>query len=104
MNIRKSPAEQDMALLSFYKGPNVEWGRSLNCRLEGNSYYTLQLLFVVVIVLFCQTSDCVAGDTATGHGVTHFFFSTCMEKLISGFYVNFGMYKLNIILPNASCI
>ncbi|XP_063735427.1 uncharacterized protein LOC134861770 isoform X2 [Eleginops maclovinus] len=59
MDIRESPAEQDMALVSFYKRPNVEWGRPLNCRLEG--------------------------DTAIGHGVTRFFFSTCMEKLRPGF-------------------
>lgn len=27
MDIRKSPAEQDMALISFYKRPCVKWGR-----------------------------------------------------------------------------
>ncbi|XP_059195012.1 G2/M phase-specific E3 ubiquitin-protein ligase-like [Centropristis striata] len=64
MDLRRSPAEQDMALISFYKQPNVEWGRPLNCRLEG--------------------------DTAIGQGVTRFFFSTCMEKLKSGFCINFG--------------
>ncbi|KAK0153289.1 hypothetical protein N1851_005022 [Merluccius polli] len=64
MDIRKSPAEQDMALISFYKRANVEWGRPLNCRLEG--------------------------DTAIGQGVTRFFFSTCMEKLKSGFCINFA--------------
>ncbi|KAJ8361512.1 hypothetical protein SKAU_G00180370 [Synaphobranchus kaupii] len=64
MDIRKSPAEQDMALISFYKPPNVEWGRPLNCKLEG--------------------------DTAIGQGVTRFFFSTCMEKLKSGFCINFA--------------
>lgn len=37
MDIRKSPAEQDMALISFYKQPNVEWGRPLNCNLKGSS-------------------------------------------------------------------
>nr|XP_033498251.1 uncharacterized protein LOC117266929 isoform X1 [Epinephelus lanceolatus]XP_033498252.1 uncharacterized protein LOC117266929 isoform X1 [Epinephelus lanceolatus] len=68
MDIRKSPAEQDMALVSFYKQPNVEWGRPLNCRLEG--------------------------DTAIGHGVTRFFFSTCMEKLRSGFCINFANSSL----------
>ncbi|XP_029970792.1 uncharacterized protein LOC115405367 [Salarias fasciatus] len=55
MDIRKSLGEQDMALISFYKRPNVEWARPLNCILEG--------------------------DTAIGQGVTRFFFSTCMEKL-----------------------
>ncbi|CAL8301579.1 unnamed protein product [Boreogadus saida] len=30
MDIRSSPTEQDMALISFYKPPNVEWGRPLN--------------------------------------------------------------------------
>nr|XP_055032086.1 uncharacterized protein LOC129420934 isoform X2 [Misgurnus anguillicaudatus] len=64
MDIRRSPAEQDMALISFYKRTNVEWGRPLNCRLEG--------------------------DTAIGQGVTRFFFSTCMEKLKSGFCINFA--------------
>ncbi|XP_077381337.1 uncharacterized protein LOC144021150 isoform X2 [Festucalex cinctus] len=64
MDIRKSPAEQDMALISFYKRPNVEWGRPLNCKLEG--------------------------DTAIGEGVTRFFFSTCMEKLRSGFNIHFA--------------
>ncbi|KAJ8366133.1 hypothetical protein SKAU_G00149640 [Synaphobranchus kaupii] len=68
MDIRKSPAEQDMALISFYKPPNVEWGRPLNCKLEGS--------------------------TAIGQGVTRFFFSTCMEKLKSGFCINFGMYVM----------
>ncbi|CAL8303428.1 unnamed protein product [Arctogadus glacialis] len=37
MDIRSSPTEQDMALISFYKPPNVEWGRPLNCRLEANA-------------------------------------------------------------------
>ncbi|KAG7455552.1 hypothetical protein MATL_G00257890 [Megalops atlanticus] len=64
MDIRRSPAEQDMALISFYKQTNVEWARPLNCRLEG--------------------------DTAIGHGVTCFFFSTCMEKMKSGFHINFA--------------
>ncbi|XP_029987475.1 uncharacterized protein LOC115417888 [Sphaeramia orbicularis] len=64
MDIRRSPAEQDMALISFYKRPNVEWGRPLNCRLEG--------------------------DTAIGQGVTRFFLSTCIEKLKSGFCINFA--------------
>lgn len=43
------------------------------------------------------TLRCLAGDTAIGNGVTSFFFSTCMEKLISGFCINFGMYKWNIL-------
>ncbi|CAL8350720.1 unnamed protein product [Boreogadus saida] len=43
MDIRSSPAEQDMALISFYKPPNVEWGRPLNCRLEGCSNIKFQL-------------------------------------------------------------
>ncbi|XP_053267942.1 G2/M phase-specific E3 ubiquitin-protein ligase isoform X1 [Pleuronectes platessa] len=60
----RSPAEQDMALISFYKQPNVEWGRPLNSRLEG--------------------------DTAIGQGVTRFFFSTCIEKLKSGFCIHFA--------------
>ncbi|CAB1435174.1 unnamed protein product [Pleuronectes platessa] len=64
MDLRRSPAEQDMALISFYKQPNVEWGRPLNSRLEG--------------------------DTAIGQGVTRFFFSTCIEKLKSGFCINFA--------------
>ncbi|XP_051560014.1 uncharacterized protein LOC127444597 [Myxocyprinus asiaticus] len=34
MDIRSRLAEQDMALISFYKRPNVEWARPLNCRLE----------------------------------------------------------------------
>lgn len=68
MDIRKSLEEQDMTLISFYKRPNVEWGRPLNCKLEG--------------------------DTAIGEGVTRFFFSTCIEKLKSGFCINFGMYFL----------
>ncbi|XP_053270973.1 G2/M phase-specific E3 ubiquitin-protein ligase isoform X3 [Pleuronectes platessa] len=64
MDLRRSPAEQDMALISFYKQPNVEWGRPLNSRLEG--------------------------DTAIGQGVTRFFFSTCIEKLKSGFCIHFA--------------
>ena len=43
MDIRSSPTEQDMALISFYKPPNVEWGRPLNCRLEGCSNIKFQL-------------------------------------------------------------
>ncbi|CAL8236232.1 unnamed protein product, partial [Boreogadus saida] len=65
MDIRSSPAEQDMALISFYKPPNVEWGRPLNCRLEG--------------------------DTAIGQGVTRFFLSSCIEKLKSGFSIHFDL-------------
>ncbi|CAB1440038.1 unnamed protein product, partial [Pleuronectes platessa] len=64
MDLRRSPAEQDMALISFYKQPNVEWGRPLNSRLQG--------------------------DTAIGQGVTRFFFSTCIEKLKSGFCIHFA--------------
>ncbi|CAL8387530.1 unnamed protein product [Gadus morhua 'NCC'] len=64
MDIRSSPTEQDMALISFHKPPNVEWGRPLNCRLEG--------------------------DTAIGQGVTRFFLSSCIEKLKSGFSINFA--------------
>ncbi|XP_041865098.1 uncharacterized protein LOC121654828 [Melanotaenia boesemani] len=68
MDIRKRPAEQDMALISFYKQTNVEWARPLKCKLEG--------------------------DAAIGNGVTRFFFSTCMEKLKSGFHINFVLLKL----------
>ncbi|XP_013855689.1 uncharacterized protein LOC106511483, partial [Austrofundulus limnaeus] len=64
MDIRRSVAEQDVALISFYKRPNVEWARPLECRLEG--------------------------DTAIGQGVVRFFLSTCMEKLVSGFCINFA--------------
>ncbi|XP_061127287.1 uncharacterized protein LOC133147307 isoform X1 [Syngnathus typhle] len=72
MDIRKSPAEQDMALISFYKRNHVEWGRPLNCKLEG--------------------------DTAIGQGVTRFFFSTCMEKLKSGFSINFANSNVTRLL------
>ncbi|XP_062844575.1 uncharacterized protein LOC134303178 isoform X2 [Trichomycterus rosablanca] len=71
MDIRKSPTEQDMALISFYKRPNVEWARPLNCRLEG--------------------------DTAVGQGVTRFYFSRCMEKLKSGFCINFGNSNVTML-------
>ncbi|XP_051999923.1 uncharacterized protein LOC127655902 isoform X2 [Xyrauchen texanus] len=64
MDIRKSPAEQDAALICFYKKPNVEWARPLNCRLEG--------------------------DAAIGEGVSRFFLSTCMNKLKSGFCFHFA--------------
>nr|XP_033940159.1 uncharacterized protein LOC117447545 isoform X1 [Pseudochaenichthys georgianus] len=64
MDIRSSPAEQDAALICFYKKPNVEWGRPLKCRLEG--------------------------DAVIGEGVSRFFFSTCMDKLNSGFCINFA--------------
>ncbi|XP_076733149.1 uncharacterized protein LOC101468782 isoform X1 [Maylandia zebra] len=40
MDIRQSVADQDMALISFYKRPNVEWARPLECRLEANSNVT----------------------------------------------------------------
>ncbi|MEQ2301056.1 hypothetical protein AMECASPLE_032088 [Ameca splendens] len=46
-DIRRSVAEQDVALISFYKRPNVEWACPLECRLEG--------------------------DTAIGQGVVRFF-------------------------------
>ncbi|XP_034152221.1 G2/M phase-specific E3 ubiquitin-protein ligase-like isoform X2 [Esox lucius] len=92
MDIRKSPAEQDMALISFYKRTNVEWGRPLNCKLEGSSNYKLQWSKnkVFPLSLFCQTVHCVTGDCAIGQGVTRFFFSKCMEKLKSGFCINFA--------------
>lgn len=64
MDVRQSVSEQDKALISFYKRPNVEWARPLECRLEG--------------------------DTAIGQGVLRFFLSTCMEKLVSGFCINFA--------------
>ncbi|XP_036966615.1 uncharacterized protein LOC119026377 isoform X2 [Acanthopagrus latus] len=66
MDIRKSPAEQDMALISFYKRPNVEWGRPLDCKLEG--------------------------DTAIGQGVTRFFLSTCMEVRVLHTFCKFKSY------------
>lgn len=43
MDIRRSPAEQDMALISFYKQTNVEWARPLKCRLEGKSCQKIKL-------------------------------------------------------------
>nr|XP_020473179.1 uncharacterized protein LOC109970146 isoform X2 [Monopterus albus] len=64
MDIRQSLAEQDMALMLFYKRPNIDWARPLNCRLEG--------------------------DTAVGEGVNRFFFSTCIDKMKSGFNINFA--------------
>ncbi|XP_078808795.1 uncharacterized protein LOC105354611 isoform X2 [Oryzias latipes] len=64
MDLKQTPAQQDLALVLFYKRPNVEWARPLNCRLEG--------------------------DTAVGQGVTRYFISTCMEKLKSGFCINFA--------------
>ncbi|XP_032431527.1 uncharacterized protein LOC116727944 isoform X1 [Xiphophorus hellerii] len=64
MDLRDSPAEKDMALISFYKRPNVQWACPLNCRLEG--------------------------DVAVGLGVNRFFFSTVLEKLKLGFSINFG--------------
>ncbi|XP_048090473.1 uncharacterized protein LOC125288283 isoform X2 [Alosa alosa] len=68
MDIRQSPIEQDMAIISFYKRPRVEWARPLNCFL--------------------------GGDAAIGLGVTHHFFSICMEKLKSGFSLSFA--KTNV--------
>ncbi|KAF0047743.1 hypothetical protein F2P81_001376 [Scophthalmus maximus] len=65
MDIRKNPAEQDAALICFYKKPNVKWARPLNCKLKG--------------------------DAAIGEGVSRFFLSTCMDKLKSVFCINFGM-------------
>ncbi|KAI9522077.1 hypothetical protein NQZ68_039900 [Dissostichus eleginoides] len=64
MDIRSSPAEQDAVLICFYKKPNIEWGRPLKGRFEG--------------------------DAAIGEGVSHLFFSTCMDKLNSGFCINFA--------------
>ena len=36
---------------------------------------------------------CVTGDGAIGKGVTRFFLSTCIEKLKSGFCINFGKWS-----------
>ncbi|KAF0047685.1 hypothetical protein F2P81_001318 [Scophthalmus maximus] len=66
MDIRKNPAEQDAALICFYKKPNVKWARPLNCKLKG--------------------------DAAIGEGVSRFFLSTCMDKLKSWFCINFASY------------
>ncbi|XP_076839455.1 uncharacterized protein LOC143488805 [Brachyhypopomus gauderio] len=62
MDMRSTPAERDGALISFYKKTRVEWARPLYCKLEG--------------------------DCAVGEGVTRFFFSTCIDRLKSGFSVN----------------
>ncbi|XP_062866019.1 uncharacterized protein LOC134328748 [Trichomycterus rosablanca] len=62
MDMRSTPADRDMALISFYKKTRVDWARPLNCKLEG--------------------------DCAVGEGVTRFFFSTCIDRLKSGFSVN----------------
>lgn len=97
MDIRNSPTEQDMALISFYKRPNVEWGRPLNCKLEGSSNYKFlqfKSILSIYLVFILLTLHYVAGDTAIGEGVTRFFFSTCIEKLRSGFCINFGMYAI----------
>ncbi|KAF3842704.1 hypothetical protein F7725_001553 [Dissostichus mawsoni] len=40
MDIRSSPAEQDAALICFYKKPNIELGRPLKCRFEANTDVT----------------------------------------------------------------
>ncbi|XP_066518382.1 G2/M phase-specific E3 ubiquitin-protein ligase-like [Hoplias malabaricus] len=76
MDIRSSPAEQDMALISFYKQSNVEWARPLNCRREG--------------------------DAAIGQGVTRFFFSASVEKLKSGFYINFANSNITRLFEGES--
>lgn len=41
---------------------------------------------------FSQNVHHVAGDAAIGLGVTRFFFSICVEKLTSGFHLNFGVW------------
>lgn len=94
MDLRKSLAEQDMALISFYKQTNVEWARPLKFHLEGRSYECN-------CFPKCNTSiyKFVTGDTAIGPGVTRFFFSTCMEKIKTGFHIHFGMYSV----PLAQC-
>ncbi|MEQ2186883.1 hypothetical protein GOODEAATRI_033411 [Goodea atripinnis] len=60
MDLRDSPAEKDMALISFYKRPNVQWACPLNCRLEG--------------------------DVAVGLGVNRFFFYRTGKIEVGFFY------------------
>ncbi|KAJ4943189.1 hypothetical protein JOQ06_005694 [Pogonophryne albipinna] len=39
--------------------------------------------------------SCEQGDAAIGEGVSRFFFSTCMDKLNSGFCINFGESEIS---------
>ncbi|XP_035984712.1 uncharacterized protein LOC118558301 isoform X2 [Fundulus heteroclitus] len=91
MDLRDSTAEKDMALISFYKRPNVQWACPLNCRLEGKviKSYKFYTCLHFKLCLTCQTIY-LAGDVAVGLGVNRFFFSTVLEKLKSGFSINFG--------------
>ncbi len=52
MDIRKSPAEQDAALICFYKKPNVEWARPLTCRLEGSFNFMSKYLKPTLSIAF----------------------------------------------------
>lgn len=106
MDIRKSPAEQDMALVSFYKQPNVEWGRPLNCRLEGNSNYKSQLsktnLSIYSVFILSNFTLCYRRYCYWTWCNSFFFLHMHGEaevRLLHQFW-----YVCNRILPNASCI
>lgn len=90
MDLRDSPTAKDMALISFYKRPNVQWACPLNCRLEGKVIKNYKFYTFAFQSMTCQIIY-LAGDVAVGQGVNRFFFSTVLEKLKSGFSINFGM-------------
>ncbi|XP_023818441.1 G2/M phase-specific E3 ubiquitin-protein ligase-like [Oryzias latipes] len=64
LDLRESVEEQEERLISFYKVHKVDWARPLHCRLEG--------------------------DVATGEGVKRHFFSLVIQKLQTGFSLDFG--------------
>ncbi|TMS16394.1 hypothetical protein E3U43_013687 [Larimichthys crocea] len=71
VDIRQDKAEQDQALVSFYKSDNVNWTAPLLCKLEG--------------------------DAARGSGVDRHMMSSVIFKLMSGFHLNLGNVAINKI-------
>lgn len=71
LDLKESPEDQDRAILSFYKAKGVNWAAPLKCILQG--------------------------DAAIGDGVNRHLLSMAIEKLRTGFSLNFGIADVTLL-------
>lgn len=109
LDLKDSPVDQERSILSFYKSKGVNWAAPLKCILEGNSYHiyvycsqVLPFYFTFVAAFFNMYLQiicilfylCFIGDTAIGDGVNRHLLSMTIEKLRTGFSLNFGICSI----------
>uniref|UniRef100_A0A9J8BH17 UBZ4-type domain-containing protein n=1 Tax=Cyprinus carpio carpio TaxID=630221 RepID=A0A9J8BH17_CYPCA len=71
LDLKDSPEDQERSILSFYKAKGVNWAAPLKCILEG--------------------------DAAIGDGVNRHLLSLTIEKLRTGFSLNFGVADITLL-------